>query len=348
MRKNILILITLGILVLAGIYYFNRLLNERQAHLAEEEPVVIGLSMGSVREERWMRDRDLFIKRAQELGADVIVATSDYDIKKEIFQIENLISQGVNVLVIITSDSEKIAPAIEKANQAGIKVIAYDRLIKNSNVDLYISYDNVKVGELEAESVLSIIHHGKFAYIGGSPSDNNSFLLKEGAMKALAPYITSDDIDLVINKFTDDWRPENAYKNMKDYLNAGGQIDAVVAANDGTASGVIQALKEKGLAGRVPVSGQDAELSAVKRLIEGTQTATIYKPISPLANKAAEFAISMANGLSPESTTTVDNGLIMVPAYYFEPVVVTKDNIMTTVIQDGFYTFDEIYKTTVR
>ena len=273
--------------------------------------------MGAIREERWFKDRDLFIQKAQELGAEVIVSLSDYDSAEQVSQIENLVSQGASVIVIIPSDSEKIGPAIEKANQDGVKVIAYDRLIKNSNVDLYISFDNVKVGELEAESVLSVVNKGKFAYIGGSSTDNNSFLLKEGTMNVLDKKIKNGDIKLVVDEFTLDWKPEEAYKTMKKYLDSGQTIDAVIAANDGTASGVIRALKEKGLDGKIPVSGQDAELSATQRIVAGTQTSTVYKPINSLAFKAAEVAVAMANGQTPEATGYINNGEKLMFPHFF-------------------------------
>ena len=344
MKKIIIVLIVLVSLVATAIYFLNRLLVEKQILLSEKKPLVIGFSMGAIREERWFKDRDLFIQKAQELGAEVIVSLSDYDSAEQVSQIENLVSQGASVIVIIPSDSEKIGPAIEKANQDGVKVIAYDRLIKNSNVDLYISFDNVKVGELEAESVLSVVNKGKFAYIGGSSTDNNSFLLKEGTMNVLDKKIKNGDIKLVVDEFTLDWKPEEAYKTMKKYLDSGQTIDAVIAANDGTASGVIRALKEKGLDGKIPVSGQDAELSATQRIVAGTQTSTVYKPINSLAFKAAEVAVAMANGQTPEATGYINNGKINVPAFLLEPIIVDKTNMIDTVVKDGFHMYKDVYK----
>jgi len=348
MRKLIIIVVVLSGIVLGSIYFLNRLLVEKQIFLAGKKPIIIGFSMGTTREERWFKDRDLFIKKAQELGAIVNVTLSDYDVERQILQIENLISQGASVIVVIPSDSEKISPVIEKANQAGVKVIAYDRLIKNCDVDLYISFDNVKVGELEAQSILAAVETGNFAYIGGSPTDNNASLLKEGTMNILNSKIQSGAINLVIDKFMADWKPEEAYKTIKEYLASGKSLDAVIAANDGTASGVIQALKEKGLDGKIPVSGQDAELSAVRRVIAGTQTSTVYKPIEDLAFKAAEIAVAMANGQTPETERTLYNGKIDVPSYFLEPIIVNKENIMETVIKDGFHTYAEVYNPTIK
>ena len=348
MKKIIIGLIVLAALVLGAIYFLNNLLVKKEKSLITEKPLIIGFSMGTTHEERWFKDRDLFMQRAQELGAIVSVTLSDYDFEKQIYQIENLISQGASVIVVIPSDSEKIAPAIEKANQAGVKIIAYDRLIKNSNVDLYISFENVKVGELQAESITAVVGQGKFAYIGGAPTDNNAFLLKEGTMNIINQKIQDGEIKLVIDQFTNDWKSEEAYKTIKDYLNSGGKLDAVIAANDGTASGVIQALKEKGLAGKIPVSGQDAELSAAQRIVAGTQTSTVYKTIVSLAYKAAEIAVAMANNQPLNIIDFIDNGKIQVPAYFLEPIVVDKKNMMRTIVKDGFHSYEEVYKSSVK
>lgn len=344
MKKIIIVLIILAGLVVGSIYFLNSLLVKKQSTLVEKKPILIGFSMGTTREERWFKDRDFFVQKAQELGADVIVTLSNYDANLQISQIMNLISQGVSVIVVIPADSEKINPAIEEAKAAGVKIIAYDRLIKNSDdIDLYISFDNVKVGVLQAESVLSIVSKGNFAYIGGSPTDNNASLLKEGTMSILTPKIQSGDVKLVVNELMTDWKPEEAYRTIKNYLASGKSLDAVIAANDGTASGAIQALKEKGLAGKIPVSGQDAELSAVQRINAGTQTSTVYKPINSLAYKTAEIAVAMAGNQIVETTGTIDNGKIQVPSYLLEPIIVNKKNIMTTIIKDGFHTYEEVY-----
>lgn len=346
MKKIIIAIFVFALLAIGGIVYLNNFLFQRETSLVGEKPVIIGFSLGTTREERWFKDRDLFVEKAQSLGAVVNIALSSYDVEKQISQIENFISQGVSVIVVVPADSEKLSAVVEKANKAGVKIIAYDRLIKNSDVDLYISFDNAKVGEMEAESVITSVSRGKFAYIGGSPADNNSILLKEGSMNVLSPKIASGEIELVIDAFTPDWKPAEAYKTIKDYLNSGGTLDAVVAANDGTASGVIQALKEKGLSGKIPVSGQDAELSAVQRIVEGSQTSTVYKPIRTLAFTAAEIAVDMARGKTIETNNTIYNGSVMVPSYLLSPIMVNKDNIKDTIIKDNFHTFKEVYEST--
>ncbi|HTY39861.1 MAG TPA: substrate-binding domain-containing protein [Candidatus Paceibacterota bacterium] len=345
MSKVLLIIGLAILLVIGGVVAIRYMTPAPTAPAKTPNTILIGFALGTLREDRWRTDLDLFTKKVESLGASVSSLSNDYDVPTQISQIDNLVNQGAKVIVVVPADSDKIAPAIEKAHEAGVKIIAYDRLINNATVDLYTSFDNVKVGVLEASGVTSVVSKGKFAYIGGSPADNNAFLLKQGSMSVLDPKIKSGDIKLVVDEFTPDWKPETAYQNLKKYLDTGGALDAVVAANDGTAFGVIQALTEKGLAGKVPVSGQDAELSACQRIVAGTQTLTIYKPIKALAEKTAELAVAMAKGQAPETTGVINNGKMDVPSYLLEPIPVTKANMMETIVKDGFHTAQEVYGT---
>ncbi|QYR21081.1 D-xylose ABC transporter substrate-binding protein [Paenibacillus sp. sptzw28] len=307
--------------------------------------IKIGFSMDTLQEERWQKDRDLFKAAAEALGADVDVQSANGDDAKQIAQAESLISQGVDVLVVVPHNAEATAAIVEKAHEAGIKVLAYDRLIKNSDVDLYVSFDNERVGEMQAEAIVKLAPKGKYVYIGGSETDNNAHMFKKGAFNVLQPLIDKGDIKLVYDQFTKDWNPANALSNMENALTANNnQIDAVVAANDGTAGGVIQALNAQGLAGKIPVSGQDAELAAVQRIVEGTQTMTVYKPIKALAEKAAELAVKLAKGEDVGADKTVNNGKIDVPSILLDPISVDKSNVDATVIADGFHSKEEVYK----
>ncbi|MBN1792069.1 substrate-binding domain-containing protein [Candidatus Woesearchaeota archaeon] len=317
---------------------------DEQKGVVIDDQIIIGLSMSDLRVERWQRDRDLFTQRAEALGASVIAVSADLDAEIQNSQIENLILQGVDVLVVIAHDGVKTSSIVEKAHAAGIQVIAYDRLIKDSDLDFYISFDNVKVGEEEAKAVVNVAPKGKYAYLGGSDTDNNAHLVKEGSFNVLQPLIDSGDIEVVLDVFNDGWKSTEAYSQLKAYLDAGNTVDAVVAANDGTALGAIQALEEKGLAGKVPVSGQDASLGSCQSVVEGVQTVTVYKPLSAIAYKAADIAVQFAKGESVESTSTVNNGKIDVPSYLLDVVGVTKDNMMETVIADGFHSYEEVYQ----
>ncbi len=310
-----------------------------------DKKIVIGFSLDTLQEERWQKDRDLFKAKAEALGADVIVQSANSDDAKQINQAENMISQGVNVLVVVPHNAEASAAIVEKAHAAGIKVLSYDRLIKNSDVDLYVSFDNERVGEMQAKAIVEKAPKGKYVYIGGSDTDNNAHLFKQGAFNILQPLIYKGDIKVVYDQWTKDWNPSNALNNMENALTANNnQIDAVVAANDGTAGGVIQALASQGLAGKIPVSGQDAELAACQRVVEGTQTMTVYKPIKKLAEKSAELAIQLAKGETIQTDKTVNNAKIDVPSILLDPIAVTKDNMDATVIADGFHKKEEVYK----
>jgi D-xylose transport system substrate-binding protein len=345
--KNIAALVLIGAIIILGLaflaYRFILLPKSSSQQANYENSIRIGFSLGDLREERWQRDRDLFVAAAEKSGAYVQVTSANSDAALQNTQVENLIAQGVNVLVIAPYDGEKIASTIALAHKANIKVIAYDRLIKNSDVDFYVSFDNVKVGNMEASGVTAVKNSGNFAYIGGAPTDNNASLLKQGSMEVLTPLIKSGAVKLVVDQFTADWKPEVAYNTVKSYLATGGKLDAVVAANDGTAFGAIRALNEFNLAGKVPVSGQDAELAACQRVVLGTQTLTVYKPIPALAQKAAELAITLAKGAVPVANNKTNNGKIDVPSFFLDPIKVTKENMDATVIKDGFHTKDEIY-----
>ncbi len=309
-----------------------------------EDMIVIGFSLSDLRIERWQRDRDIFTSKAEELGASVITVSADLDADIQESQAENLILQGVDALVIVAHDGEKAAAIVEKAHDAGIQVIAYDRIIKDCDLDYYISFDNVKVGEYEAKGVLDVVSEGDFAYLGGSPTDNNAFLVKEGSFKLLQPKIDSGDINLVLEVFNDGWKSEEAYKQLKAYLEENGTVDAVVCANDGTAMGAIQALGEFNLSGKVPVSGQDASLGACQLIAEGKQTVSVYKPLKTIAEKAAEMAVAIAKGETVETNQNVNNGKIDVPSYLLDVEMVIKDNLMSTVIADGFHSYDDVYQ----
>jgi D-xylose transport system substrate-binding protein len=315
------------------------------ASASNDGPIKIGLSLDTLQEERWQKDRDLFKAAAEALGATVDVQAANSDDAKQIAQAESLISQGVDVLVVVPHNAEATAAIVEKAHAAGIKVMAYDRLIKNSDVDLYISFDNERVGEMQAEAITKLVPKGKYVYIGGSEADNNAHLFKKGAFNVLQPLIDKGDIEVVFDQFTKEWNPANALANMENALTANNnKIDAVIAANDGTAGGVIQALAAQGLAGKVPVSGQDAELAAAQRIVEGTQSMTVYKPIKALAEKAAELAVKMGKGEDLGADKKVNNGKIDVPSVLLDPQAVDKSNIDATIIADGFHKKEDVYK----
>lgn len=307
--------------------------------------LTIGMSIDDLRLERWQKDRDIFVKKAESLGAKVFVQSANGDATAQISQIENMINRNVDVLVIIPFNGEVLGNIIGEAKREGIKVLAYDRLINNADLDFYVSFDNEKVGELQAQSIVEVKPEGNYFLMGGSPVDNNAKLFRKGQMKVLQPLIDSGKIKVVGDQWVDSWLAEKALQIMENALTANkNNIDAVVASNDATAGGAIQALSAQGLSGKVAISGQDADLAAIKRIVQGTQTMTVYKPITKLADKAAEIAVELGKNEKPESNAVLNNGLKDVPSYLLAPIAVTKDNIEETIIKDGFHSKEQIEK----
>ena len=313
---------------------------------AGEKQIVIGFSMDTLKEERWQRDRDEVVKAAEKLGAKVLVQAANGNDALQNSQAENLLTQGVDVLLVAPHNGKTAATIVEAAHKAGVPVIAYDRLILDSDLDLYVTFDPVRVGELQGDYAVQRRPKGNYVLIGGAPTDNNALLLREGQMKFLKPSVDKGDIKIVSDQWARDWQPIEALKIMENALTrVNNRVDAVVASNDGTAGGAIQALSEQKLAGKVLVTGQDAELAACQRVVAGTQTMTIYKPIPVLGSKAAEVAILLAKKQPiPDQTKPVKNGRKDVPSILLEPIAVDKDNLASTVIKDGYHKLEDVYK----
>lgn len=312
-------------------------------------PIRIGLSMDTLKEERWQHDRDLFVARARELGAEVLVQAANGDDRVQTQQAENLLTQGVDVLVVIPHNSEVAASIVQSAKRQCVPVLSYDRLIRNSDVDLYISFDNVKVGELQAKYLLDRAPRGNYVLIGGAPTDNNALLFRKGQMNILQTAIDRGDIKVVTDQWAKDWQASEALKHTENALTqANNNVTAVVASNDATAGGAVQALAAQGLAGRVLVSGQDADLAGVQRVIDGTQSMTIYKAIRPLATRASEAAVALARGQNIPTNGNVENGAKEVPSILLEPVVVDRSNVVDTVIKDGYHKLEAVYQNVPR
>lgn len=306
----------------------------------------IGLSMDTLKEERWQRDRELFVARAEELGARVLVQAANGDDALQNSQAENLLTQGVDLLVVVPHNAKTAATIVESAHRSGVPVMSYDRLILDSDVDLYVSIDPTRVGELQADYAVKHRPKGSYVLIGGAPTDNNAKLVRTGQMRILQPYLDRGDVRVIADQWARDWQPVEALKIMENALTRNqNQVEAVVVSNDGTAGGAIQALAEQKLAGKVLVTGQDADLAACQRIVAGTQTMTVYKPIKLLAHKAAEIALKMARKEAvPEATRTTHNGRKDVPSILLEPVQVDRDNLDATVIADGYHKKEDVYR----
>jgi D-xylose transport system substrate-binding protein len=302
--------------------------------------------MDTLKEERWHRDRDLLVERATALGAEVLVQAANGDDALQNSQAENMLTQGIDVLLVAPHNGKTAAVIVEAAHRAGVPVIAYDRLINDADVDLYISFDNERVGEMQADYLAKRRPKGSYVVIGGAPTDNNALLYHRGQMKVLEPFVARGDIRIAADQWARDWLAVEALKIMENALTrTANQVDAVVAANDGVAGGAIQALTEQNLAGKTLVSGQDAELSACQRIVAGTQSMTVYKPIARLAFTAAEVAVKLARRQPHgRETRPISNGKIDVPSILLEPVAVDKDNLVSTVIADGYQRVEDVYR----
>ncbi len=309
------------------------------------EPVYIGFSMDTLKEERWNRDKALVEARAKEVGAQLDVQVANGDDAVQTKQCDNMLTKGVDVLIVAPHNGEIAASIVQNAHAKGVPVISYDRLIKNSEPDLYVSHQVVKMGEMQGEYALKHVPKGNYVLIGGAPTDNNAKLLRDGQMNKLKAAVDSGDIKIISDQFAKEWKPEEAQRLTEDALTkTKNDIQAVVASNDGTAGGAISALDVAGLTGKVLVTGQDAQLDAVQRIAKGTQTMTIYKPIKPLADSAVDSAVKLARGEALNAPDKINNGRVDVPSILQEPQAVDKENLDATIVKDGYHKCEDVYR----
>jgi D-xylose transport system substrate-binding protein len=305
----------------------------------------IGFLMDSLKIERWQTDLDRFQKRAAELGAVVLVETAEGDDELQLRQAQKLLDSGVKALVLVPHDSDKAKRIVNAAKARQVPLLCYERLVRNPDVSFFIGVDASAVGYLQAFSLSQKAPKGNYVLIGGSPTDNNAKILHDAQMRVLKPRVDRGDIKIASDTWTKDWDPSEAYAHMSAAIESTkGDIAAVVASNDGTAGGAIQALEDHKLAGKVLVSGQDADLAAIIRILEGTQTMTVYKPLGSQATLAAEAAVAYAKGDTVKTTAAISIGDKLIPATLLAPIAVTKDNIKQTVIKDGFQNLETIQK----
>lgn len=310
-----------------------------------EGAAIVGLLLDRLQPERWERDRDLFTKRVEELGGRVEVRTGECDPDRQAEQATALMDAGAKVLVVVPSDLDRAAEIVEAAAKRKVPVISYDRLIRNANVALYVSFDNVKVGRMQAEHLLNTTPKGDYLLLGGAPNDHNAQLVRDGQMAVLKPAVDRKGVRIAGDPWIEGWSAERAREETAAALKRHRRIAAVVASNDAIAGGAIEALQAAGLAGKVAVSGQDADLSACQRIVAGTQAMTVYKPLRPLARMAAGAAVNMAKGQTEDGLVSINNGQKDVPARLLEPISVDKETLDRTVIADGYHTREEVYQT---
>jgi len=339
--RNILLVVSLILSVAIGLVLAR---GGGHGESAAKKGLVIGLSLDTLKEERWQGDRDCFVASCRELGAEVLVQSANSDDSVQMQNIEGLIANRVDALVIVPHDGKAMAKAVEKAKAAGIPCIAYDRMIRDCDLDLYCSFDNVEVGRQQARYVVQRLNgKGALVRVYGAPTDNNAKLFKAGQDEILDPLIKAGAITVVHEDWAEDWKSENAKKIVSAAITKGVPFNAILASNDGTAGGAIQSLIEEKLTGIV-VTGQDAELAACQRIAGGSQAMTIYKPLTKLASGAASLAVAMAKRQVVVANGTVENGRKDVPSVLYGVVTVTKDNLIESVVKDGFLTYDAVYR----
>lgn len=310
--------------------------------LAEEKEskIQIGMSFDSFVIERWQRDRDVFVSTAKELGAEVNVQNANGDAKEQVAQIEYFIRKKMDVIVIICIDPDELRSVVKKAKNAGIKVIAYDRMINESDVDLFISFDNEMVGTMMAKSLVGEgLEKKKVIMICGPTTDNNVFYVDTGFRGVME----KEEVEILDVTNCDSWKAEiggdYVYANM-DLIE---QVDGIMCGNDSVATQVVRALAEKRLAGKIYVVGQDADLEACQRIVEGTQVMTVYKPVEKLAQAAAEYAIKLATNVPIDDLKTMMDGDEEISYVFLEPIAVTKENIDEVIIESGYHLKEDVY-----
>ncbi len=322
----------------------------------------IGLSFSDFATERWKNEEVLMRGLLEEKGYEVISAEANHDVKLQNDQIDNMVSQGVKGLIVVAEDGDAIVTSVDKAADAGVKVIAYDRLIKTSKIAAYLSFDNVEVGRQQALGVMAALDADNWdtaagpaqvVQLAGSPTDNNATLFTKGQTEILQPYVDSGKIEIVAQQGVENWDPANALKLMENILTAqNNEVDAVVASNDGTALGALQAMKAQGLAGTVPISGQDATADGSNSIVKGELTVSILKDIRNLSPLAIDVMDKLIKGETVEgmqnftlAELTVDDSKTgEVPCVFLEVQQVNKDNIHELVVLSGFQAYDDVYR----
>ncbi|MFO7682751.1 MAG: substrate-binding domain-containing protein, partial [Chloroflexota bacterium] len=288
---------------------------------------------------------------------------ANHDVKLQIDQIDNMVSQGVKGLIIIAEDGDALVTAVDKAAEQGVVVLAYDRLIKSPNIAAYLSFNNVEVGRQQALGVMEALDienwdaaaNGpvRLVKLGGSPTDNNAILFRQGQDEIVDPYVEAGTIEVVADQWVDNWDAANALKLMENILTAAGNdIDAVVASNDGTALGALQAMKAQGLAGIVPISGQDATADGVNSIVKNELTVSILKDIRNLSPLAVELLDQLVKGASVAGLETYTMAELTndpsqageVSAYFLPVEQVNKANAHELVVVSGFQSFDDVYR----
>ena len=306
---------------------------------------LIGVSLPSEVPKRWARDGKAMEEQADMLGIPIIVKNANNSEENQILQIEELIAQGVDILIIVPISGSALEEVIKKAKDKGIKVIAYDRLIPNVDLDAFITFDSVRVGEIMGRYLIEKVPRGDYVIILGHPYDNNATLVNQGAMDYIRPRVLQRYINIVKEATAFKWSPEVSYNIVKDALKVNNnKIDAILAPSDSVAEGAIRALGEQGLEGKTVVTGQDADLDAARRIVKGTQSMTVFKDTRELGKEAINTAVKLARGEALDASGTTNNGKVDVPSILLNPVLVDKNNLDKVLIDSGYLDKNAVYE----
>ena len=312
----------------------------------ENKDIVIGVSLPTQNVERWVRNKNNLKHIAKERGVDIIVQMANENMATQIAQVENLITQGVDAIIIGPHDGNLAATCVDRAKQAGIPVISYCRLIMNADQDAHIAFDNYMVGQLQGEYLTKIAPKGNYIVLSGDKGDANSILFRGGAMSKIQPLVDKGDITIVLDQFVKDWQPNNALNLVENALTAyDNDIAGIWCANDGLAGGAIQALAAQGLDGKVQVIGGDAGVDAAKRIVSGKQCATVYRDLLIMDEAAIDVAIKLAKGedISSMFQGEINNGKGDIPAILPKPELVIADNLDKVLISSGYHKKEDVY-----
>ncbi|TRX48916.1 sugar ABC transporter substrate-binding protein [Fulvivirga sp. M361] len=303
----------------------------------------VGLLMDSYVMDRWQSDQKLFCDKITELNGEYVVEVAYGDAKEQTRLAQKLIEEGVKVLVLVPVDAKEAANIAAICKKASVPLISYDRLVSSKDVSLYLSYDNEKVGILQATAAVNAVPKGNFLLVNGPVSDNNAILFRRGQLKVLDPLMKKGKVNILKDIVLQDWGQLPALMAMTEFNSANDKkIDCVIAANDAVAIGVISAMNDQDESKNIFITGQDADHEALINIIKGYQNMTVYKPIKPLAELAAQCALKMARGETVENTTSLTSGGVTVKAILLDPVKVDKSNYKSTVVKDGHIELSEL------
>jgi len=311
----------------------------------EQHKLKVGFVIDFLDADRWYKDKDFFIKAVDSLGAEVIFEQAGGDEVEQRRIIKELILKKIDVLVIVPTNAKGLKDVIDEAHAAGIKVIAYDRLIMDCDLDYYISFDAVDIGLKQAQYAIEQKPHGNYVLFAGPSTDNNALKLREGHDKILKHYIESQSIKVVFDYQAEAWTMMDVYLAFTEFLSANPDtpIDAIIASTDTQAEAAITAFTDLGMENKPLITGQDAALNSCRLILDGQQSMTIYKSIKHLAEEAAKFAVSVAKKDNKiDITTVVNNGFKDVPSKLLEVQIVTKANMNETIIKDGYWSKEQL------